>query len=439
MRRGARGLLYIGTAVVVLGLGKIHAAAIGHYDFTGSSRFGWSLGYIVILSAAAYGVGLPDLARGRSAWWASAAATFSAALGISLVQLAAGSQLLPRFVVGAAVLVLIPSYRLCSAVAAGGRAKGEERDRVVAVIGDEEETALRADLGRHPERPASLVRTLTATVASSPDDRVRPLVEAVVSERATVVVLDRAAQADESVVRQAASLHESGVRVRTLSLFYDEWLGKLPISELERVSLMFDIGEIHRARYGRFKRLIDVALALAGFAVLLVAAPLVWVANLAANRGPLLYRQDRVGKNGRTFEILKFRSMCPDDEPESSWTQPDDPRITSFGRLLRRSHLDELPQVVNIIRGDLAVVGPRPEQPRYVNDLVEKIPFYNLRHLVRPGLTGWAQVKYDYGATDVDALEKLQYEFYYLRHQSLTLDLRILGRTLRSVLGWGGR
>jgi lipopolysaccharide/colanic/teichoic acid biosynthesis glycosyltransferase len=239
-------------------------------------------------------------------------------------------------------------------------------------------------------------------------------------------------------VAQAAELHEAGVRVRTLSLFYEQWLGKLPLSELERVSLLFDIGELHRARYGRMKRIIDVLSALAGLAVLIVAVPFVSAGNRLGNRGPLLYRQPRVGRGGREFEILKFRTMRP-DHGGSDWTSARDPRITPFGAWLRRTHLDELPQVVNILRGDLSVVGPRPEQPRYVEELTGKIPFYRLRHLVRPGLTGWAQVKYPYGANDLDAFEKLQYEFYYLRHQSLALDVRILGRTVRSVIGRGGR
>ncbi len=134
----------------------------------------------------------------------------------------------------------------------------------------------------------------------------------------------------------------------------------------------------------------------------------------------------------------KDRTMVP-GASASEWTAPDDPRITRFGAWLRRTHLDELPQAVNILRGELSTVGPRPEQPAYVEELVEKIPFYNLRHLVRPGLTGWAQVKYPYGSTEADAIEKLQYEFYYLRHQGLGLDLRIIGRTIRSVIGRGGR
>ena len=130
--------------------------------------------------------------------------------------------------------------------------------------------------------------------------------------------------------------------------------------------------------------------------------------------------------------------MRPDAEA-GTWTTANDPRVTRFGQVLRRTHLDELPQVVNILAGELSLIGPRPEQPRYVDELQEKLPFYSLRSLVRPGLTGWAQVKYGYAADHRDAMEKLQYEFYYLRRQGLGLDLRIAARTLRHVAGGGGR
>ena len=171
-----------------------------------------------------------------------------------------------------------------------------------------------------------------------------------------------------------------------------------------------------------------------------MVTPLVVVGNAVANRGPLLFRQLRVGKGGGHFDILKFRTMVedPTGSGRSEWTTRDDPRITPFGRFLRRTHLDELPQVVNMLRGDLSIVGPRPEQPGYVDELVTKLPFYGLRHLVRPGLTGWAQVKYGYASDHRDALEKLQYEFFYLRHQRIGLDARIIGRTVRSVLGGPG-
>jgi lipopolysaccharide/colanic/teichoic acid biosynthesis glycosyltransferase len=360
-----------------------------------------------------------------------------AALGISLSQLLLGSAVLPRYVVLGTPALLIPIAAFCSALARDGHTRAGERERVVAVAGIAEGIHLTDELAGRPERPAVLALVLSPAVASGGPGTV-PLVDAVRRAKATTLVLDRTAQADETIVAQAAQLHEDGVRVRTLSLFYDEWLGKLPLSELERISLLFDIGELHQARYGRLKRLMDIGAALVGLVGLALVIPMVWIGNLVANPGPLFYSQPRVGKNGRIFQILKLRSMRPSSGP-TTWTADGDLRVTRFGAWLRRTHIDELPQVLNILRGDLSVVGPRPEQPKYVDELTDKIPFYRLRHLVRPGLTGWAQVKYSYGATQIDAFEKLQYEFFYLRHQSLRLDLRIIVRTVRSVIGRAGR
>jgi lipopolysaccharide/colanic/teichoic acid biosynthesis glycosyltransferase len=438
LRRAARHLLYAGTVAVVLGLGKFHAARHG-YDFTDSFRFGWSLVYIGLLCLTAYGVGLPELAGSwRSAVAAAAGSTVVAAVAVSAAQLVLGSAVLPRFVVFGAAAILIPLYAACARLARGARARHEERDRVVLVGRHDEAERLADELARFPERPASVVDTLSVDGARPIGFRSRPLVETAVGHGASVIVLDREAQADEVVVAQAASLHEAGVRVRSLTQFYDEWLGKLPVSELERASLFFDIGEVHRARYGRIKRVLDIGVGLAGLPVLLVATPLVALGNRFGNRGPLFFRQPRVGRDNRVFSILKFRTMTAGDAA-GAWTEVDDARITRFGALLRRAHIDELPQVINILRGDLSIVGPRPEQPHYVQELHEKIPFYDLRHLVRPGLTGWAQVKYAYGASELDALEKLQYEFHYLRHQRLGLDLRVMARTIRHVVGREGR
>jgi lipopolysaccharide/colanic/teichoic acid biosynthesis glycosyltransferase len=436
-----RVLLYAGTLAAVVGLSLVHAARHG-YDYAGSSRFAWSIAYIGILALAAYGAGLPDLVqRGSGVVGTAVAAVVLAALGISAVQLFAGDALLPRFVVFGSALLLAPWYAACASVASGGRARAEDRARVLMVGDVDEGDTLRRDLV-NAERPAQLVGTITADDATPRPDHPTPLADAAEAAKATVVVLSRAAQAEEAIVHQAAMLHESGVRVRTLSLFYEQWIGKLPVAELERVSLMFDIREIHQSFYGRISRAIDLVIGAAGTLVLVPVAVLVALANLAGNRGSLLYRQSRVGKNEVPFEILKFRTMRPSVDGASAvneWTTEDDPRITPVGHVLRRSHIDELPQMVNILRGDLSLVGPRPEQPHYVRELVAKLPYYNLRHLVRPGLTGWAQVKYGYAGNESAALEKLQYEFYYLRHQSLTFDARIMVRTLRSVIGRKGR
>ncbi|MGH9301068.1 MAG: sugar transferase [Acidimicrobiales bacterium] len=449
MTRLARALVYLGSFAVVLVLGWLHARFIGDYAFLGSSRLAWELAFALILAVAAYGVGLPDVPR--NAYVALASATVAAVaggVGISVVQLGVGSALLPRFVVFWSVLFLIPGWTLCSFLSARGRRLQRRHDRVVAVVARDEAAILESELRRHPLRPASLAAVVgleeaRSQVGASGHVGVEsPLAQAVRSSGATVLVLDRAAQADPGVVAQAAELHGRGIRVRTLSLFYDEWLGKLPVSELEQVSLMFDIGEVHRTRYGRLKRVVDISAGILALAVLVVAVPVVIVVDLAGNRGPLFYRQERVGKGGQAFTILKFRTMVTpplEERPSSAWTTENDPRIGLAGRWLRRLHVDELPQAVNILRGELSLVGPRPEQVGYVAELVDKIPFYGLRHLVRPGLTGWAQVNYAYGSTEHDAVEKLQYEFFYLRHQGLGLDARIVGRTIRHVLLGGGR
>jgi len=397
------------------------------------------MAYIGLLCVSAYAVGLPDVTRtSRSALAASVGAVAAAALGISAAQLVLSSQLLPRFVVLASALLLVPWFLACTVVANGGRKQERWHDQVLLVAGPEEAAELRQELSRQPEHFAYLSELLLHADAKPSAPGSEPLVDHAITSHATVVVLDRQASADPAIVSQAATLHESGVRIRTLASFYEDWLGKLPLSELEQMSLMFDIGAVHSSRYGRLKRMGDVAAGLGGCIALVPVLGLVWVLNLFGNRGPLLYRQPRVGRSRQEFTILKLRSMLPSEGP-SEWTGDDDPRITSVGRWLRRTHLDELPQAWNILHGDLSLVGPRPEQPHYVEELAEKLPWYHVRHLVRPGLTGWAQVKYAYGATEQDALEKLQYELYYLRHQDTGLDLRILGRTLRHIVGLGGR
>ncbi len=439
MKRLVAGLLGGLTLATVGLLARWHAVRHG-YDLTARSTGLWTVVYGVSLCAGAYAVGLPDLPRTRRARWASSVgAVLIVAVGFSGTQLVLGQLLLPRLVVFGAAAVLVPVYTLLANVATDGRRWDEQRERVFLVGGPDAAADLEAELDGQPERFARLVGAVHA-------HEVGPgrLAAEVARTKAGVVILDRAAQADEAVLSQVAALHLTGLRVRTLTLFYEEWLGKLPVSELEQVSLLFDIGELHRARYGRAKRLVDLGIGLIGAVGLVATVPFVLVGNLVGNRGPLLYRQARVGRGGSTFAIVKFRTMRqalagstgPLDSP---WTEHRDPRVTPFGRWLRRSHLDELPQVWNILRGDLSIVGPRPEQPRYVEELREKLPFYELRHLVRPGLTGWAQVKFPYGSDEADAREKLQYEFFYLRRQSIALDLRILVRTLRAVIRGGGR
>jgi exopolysaccharide biosynthesis polyprenyl glycosylphosphotransferase len=440
--RASRLLLAGGTLVALYALAWAHATswAPEPYGVTSTPRFSWTVGFAVVLMLASYGVGLPDVPRTRRNAMLSAVVALVAAFGaVSMAQLALGVPLLPRSVLFGTGVLFVPYATLCSGLMIDARHRATGHERVV-IVGDWADAAtLSYELEHGAERSAQIVDVLTPTEAAATPGGEQPLLELVRSADADVVVLDRVAQLDRTIVEQVAALHESGVRVRTLSLFYEQWLGKLPVSELERVSLMFDIGEVHRLRYGRFKRVVDIGLALVGIIAFALVLPFVVVGDLAANRGPLFYRQIRVGKGGREITILKFRTMRNGPAPTNEWTTARDPRVTPFGGFLRRTHLDELPQVLNILRGDLSTVGPRPEQLLYVAELSEKLPFYPLRHLVRPGLTGWAQVKYGYASSESDALEKLQYEFYYLRHQTLVLDLRIVARTIRSVVRSEGR
>lgn len=439
MRRAARPLLYAGLVGIVFGFSKLHAARIGDYDFTESARFSWALAFIALLALAAYGLGLPEVPKTlRSRLPTAVTAAGLGALGVSLVQLVVGAALLPRFVVFGSAIVAVPWLYLCSTIAGAGRRSDERRDAVVVVGPASLAAEIAAELEGEPERAASVVACLELAEAAT-DNGARPLADAVRRHGGSVLVLSAAAQADDRIVAEVARLHETGLRVRTQSLFYEEWLGKLPVADLGRVGLFFDIGEVHRTRFGRAKRIIDVGAGVVGVVALALAVPIVAVANVFGNRGSLFYTQDRVGRHGEVFTIYKFRSMRSDPSAATDWTTDHDPRVTRFGRVLRASHLDELPQVWNILMGDLSLVGPRPEQPRYVAELSDRLPFYDLRHIVRPGLTGWAQVKFGYAGDEKDALQKLQYDFHYLRRQSLGFDLRIIARTARAIVGSQGR
>lgn len=440
--------------MAVVGLSFYHARYISvpTYSVTGTFRFTWMLGYIALIWIATYAIGLPDQPRNvAQAAWVASVSTGIGAGGISAIQLVVGDKLLPRFVVLGAALVNVPIQVLANWFSRRARTRAQDRDKVLLVANAEVLERLVEDLQMEPERSASLVASISPTEVLEVRPGFEPLVELQKTSGATVLVLDHDAQVLSTVIGQAAKLHEAGVRIRTLQGFYEEWVGKLPLDELERASLFFDIGELHGRDYDRTTRMIDIAVAVVGTLLLMLLVPFVLLGNLIGNRGPLIYKQVRVGKGGEEFTIFKFRTMVaasPDKRTKDTengsvlshgeWTAENDPRITPFGRILRKTHLDELPQMINIIRGDLSIVGPRPEQPHYVEELRKKLAFYDLRHLVRPGLTGWAQVKYGYASDEKDALEKLQYEFFYLRRQDLAFDLRIMLRTIRSLVGGQG-
>jgi sugar transferase (PEP-CTERM system associated) len=228
----------------------------------------------------------------------------------------------------------------------------------------------------------------------------------------------------------------SGVRVEDATTTYERLTGKILIDDLKPSWLIFSDG-FRASRTTRFvKRMLDLSLSMIG---VVLAAPLMLLTAIAVkldSAGPVLYSQERVGENGRIFNIYKFRSMCADAEPAgfALWARDGDERVTRVGRVIRVTRLDELPQLWNVMNGDMSFVGPRPERPFFIEQLAREIPFYMQRHAVKPGLTGWAQVKYQYGSSIEDAMEKLRYDLYYIKHLSIFFDLTIVLDTVKVIL-----
>ncbi len=230
----------------------------------------------------------------------------------------------------------------------------------------------------------------------------------------------------------------NGVSVLEVGTFLERQLGKIRLDEIQPSNIIFSDGFTEAVLKKTEKRLLDILLASLLLALALPLMCVTAIAILAESGGPIFYRQSRVGLLGKIFEVYKFRSMRVDAEGDGQavWAQKNDSRITRTGRFLRRTRIDELPQLLNVLRGEMSFVGPRPERPEFVKDLEATIPYFALRHYIKPGITGWAQVSYPYGASVNDALEKLQYDLYYLKNYSVFLDINVLIQTVQVVL-WG--
>jgi sugar transferase (PEP-CTERM system associated) len=233
-----------------------------------------------------------------------------------------------------------------------------------------------------------------------------------------------------------------GVSIEHANSLYEKLTGRISIDSLHPSSLVFSDVLHKSARSFLYRRVLGAAFSCLGLVTLSPLLALIAVAVKLDSRGPILYRQARVGLDGHVFEILKFRSMRADAESVTGpvWARENDPRVTRVGRVLRKLRLDELPQLINILRGDMSLVGPRPERPYFVEKLRPLIPYYDVRHVVRPGVTGWAQVSCSYGSTLEEAKDKLEYELFYIKNQSIFLDVVILFQTLKIALfGRGAR
>jgi sugar transferase (PEP-CTERM system associated) len=372
------------------------------------------------------------------------------ALGLAWVALAIMMYLVPSLVIGRGVslialplaLALMVAWRVCAHWLLGHPSVGEK----ILIVGSgnaavevAREVLERRDAGY---RVVGFVDNRPELVGKS---LVNPRVVGLTSELGEIirregvnrVVVAMAERRGQFPVRQLLDLSLSGdVAIEECASFYERLTGRVSLDMLRPSWLIFS----GRGRQGRMSAVARTAVhrgvALAGGVLSLPVALLTAALIKLDSRGPVLYSQERVGKNGRAFRVYKFRSMRTDAEANGPvWASKDgDSRVTRVGRVIRKIRVDEIPQFWNILRGEMNFVGPRPERPHFVRQLAEEIPFYEQRHLIPPGLTGWAQIKYPYGASIEDARQKLQYDLYYIKNQSLLLDAVIMFETVKTIL-----
>ena len=256
------------------------------------------------------------------------------------------------------------------------------------------------------------------------------------------IILSSYESLDHQALLILMELRKQGTPIHDLTGFFESQRGKIPVLNLENGWFLQDSGFslLHNRTGIRFKRVTDVILSIL---FLIPTVPIMIVAGLlicVTSSGPILYSQNRMGLHGRIFQIYKFRTMQENAEAAGAqWASLDDPRVIRFGRFLRSSRLDELPQLWNVLKGDMSFIGPRPERPEFLHQIESRIPFYGIRHLIKPGITGWAQIMYPYGASIEDTRQKLQYDLYYIKNYSVVLDFYILIKTIMVVLSKKGR
>jgi exopolysaccharide biosynthesis polyprenyl glycosylphosphotransferase len=268
---------------------------------------------------------------------------------------------------------------------------------------------------------------------SSGPDRMRPTEGGL--QPVTDIVVGAEAARDPAVMQWMMPWLQRGCRVTDEAVFYEKATGQILVDEITPAWFLFADLKGHCDEQATLKRFVDLLLAALGLCLTLPVWPLLALAIKLGDGGPVVYSQIRVGQHGRVFTLYKFRTMRTNAENgRSLWSCANDPRVTRVGRWLRRSRLDELPQLYNVLKGDMSIVGPRPERPDFVAELSTAIPYYSQRHLVKPGITGWAQISFRYGSSVEDAKRKLQFDLYYLKHMSFELDLVILFRTMGTFL-----
>ncbi|OGS74591.1 MAG: sugar transferase [Flavobacteria bacterium RIFCSPLOWO2_12_FULL_35_11] len=240
---------------------------------------------------------------------------------------------------------------------------------------------------------------------------------------------------------QLILLFEKGMAIRSADNFIEDETHRISETKLTTDFYnYFTFSKSHQNNlYLAFRRVLDILFSLIGILIFILLIPFIFVGNLIANKGSLLYTQKRVGKKGKKFKIIKFRTMVENaEENGAEWAKKNDSRVTAFGRILRKSRMDEIPQFINVLKGDMSLIGPRPERPEFVRMLAKELPFYTIRHVVKPGLSGWAQVMYPYAHSVDDQHKKLMYDLYYIKERNLLMDLKIVIKTISTILFFRG-
>jgi len=370
-------------------------------------------------------------------------------LGASALVLAAVYLIFPALVIGRGVFVtaatfLVTAFACWRVVVEWFMSRIGPRTRLLLVGISPAAEALARELGDRKDLGIDIVgfvetepmlverSNLQAKVIGTIED-IPAIVRARSIDRVVVSLADARGKLPMS---KLLDMKLDGVTFDHLASVYEEYTGKIAVENLRPSWLIFSSGFQKTRRLKAAKRLADVVIAVVG---LLFSLPLMLVIGALVkltSPGPAVYRQQRVGLDGRVFTIWKFRSMRNDAEAVTGavWATPGDSRVTKIGRHLRRMRLDEIPQLWNVLIGDMSLIGPRPERPEFVKNLTREIAFYGQRHVIKPGLTGWAQIRYTYGASVEDAMQKLQYDFFYIKNMSLALDFYIIVQTVKIVI-----
>lgn len=306
------------------------------------------------------------------------------------------------------------------------------KKRAITIVSSDQQAVLTKEIAAHPEFGYALERAF--------DRHETGEIKKILTGRPIqTVILSGDAYGDGDLIKTLYGYRNREREFVSVKEFYEKVMQKIPLFAVDEIWFLENIGE-EKLLYDFLKRAIDIFLALVFGIMLAVLTLPIALAIKLDSRGPVFYRQKRVGKGGKEFVFIKFRSMIENAEPNgAAWTEENDTRVTRIGRIMRKIRIDELPQVVNILKDEMSFIGPRPERPEFQKALKEKIPFYEERNLVKPGLTGWAQTMYRYTSSIDDSLEKIQYDLYYVKNRSLSLDMAIIIKTINIILAGTGR